>query len=75
MNNSMDYIKNNIILFAVFTLLLSNKIENIPIQIKQPDGQLFECLISGDEYYQRLHDSKNFTIIIFQCRIKMVFMS
>jgi len=59
----VNYIKKNIILFTVFTLLLSNRIENIPIEIKQPDGQLFDCLISGDEYYQRLHDSKNFTII------------
>ena len=31
--------------------------------ILQPDGSEFICLSSGDEYYVRLHDKDNYTII------------
>jgi len=35
----------------------------MPITLKQPNGTIVECLISGDEFYQRLHDFDNFTIL------------
>lgn len=37
--------------------------KNIKIQLKQPNGEIINCLATGDEYYSWAHDSDNFTII------------
>ncbi|HLN55342.1 MAG TPA: M6 family metalloprotease domain-containing protein [Bacteroidales bacterium] len=37
--------------------------EKLPYTIKQPDGQIINCFISGDEYYSRIHDWNDFTIL------------
>jgi hypothetical protein len=33
------------------------------MQITQPDGQTINCLASGDEFFNWLHDSNGYTII------------
>ncbi|MFC2131489.1 M6 family metalloprotease domain-containing protein [Bacteroidota bacterium] len=38
-------------------------LENIPQTLIQPDGTVFKCLASGDEYFNRLHDENGYTII------------
>ncbi len=38
-------------------------LSNMPYQIQQPDGSKISCLISGDEFYRRAHDAKDFTIL------------
>ena len=50
-------------ILSLITLLYSNKFESMPITLAQPDGTEFNAYLSGDEYYQRLHDINNFTII------------
>ncbi|MDR3047047.1 MAG: T9SS type A sorting domain-containing protein [Bacteroidales bacterium] len=42
--------------FAVWT-------DHYPIETKQPDGTVIQCFMTGDEYYLRVHDANNFTII------------
>ena len=37
-------------------------IENISVNLIQPDGSYLNCFASGDEYYVRLHDKENYTI-------------
>ena len=37
--------------------------EKIPRVLFQPDGIKIECFITGDQYFRRLHDEKNYTII------------
>ena len=44
-------------------LSYSAYIQNIPITLQQPNGDSFDCFISGDEFYARLHNSDNYTII------------
>jgi len=34
-----------------------------PYTITQPDGEIIECYVSGDEYYNWLHDANGFTIV------------
>ena len=36
---------------------------NIPQTLKQPDGSVFHCFASGDEFYSWLHDSLGYTIV------------
>ena len=38
-------------------------LDNIPVNLLQPDGSKMSCFSSGDEYYVRLHDTQNYTII------------
>jgi M6 family metalloprotease-like protein len=57
------------ITLLVFGLLLSHFIfaayvENVPQIIRQPDGKIFHCLASGDEYYHWLHDANGYTIVM-----------
>ena len=37
--------------------------DEIPRIIRQPDGEILECFISGDQYSRRLHDINNYTIV------------
>jgi M6 family metalloprotease-like protein len=44
-------------------LLLSNYYTNLPYTITQPNGEVISCFVSGDEYFNWLHDKEGFTII------------
>ena len=37
--------------------------EKIPRVLHQPNGIKIECFITGDQYFRRLHDENNYTII------------
>ncbi|OFY50347.1 MAG: hypothetical protein A2X22_07085 [Bacteroidetes bacterium GWF2_49_14] len=39
------------------------RLRNVPQQCVQPDGTILNCLASGDEHYNWLHDARNFTIM------------
>lgn len=41
----------------------ADKVENQPYQVNQPDGTVINCFVSGDEYFNWLHDANGFTII------------
>ncbi len=58
----------NIFIVLLFTFLGVNflygaYLENLPMTITQPDGEKFECLASGDEFFNYLHDEEGYTII------------
>lgn len=57
-----------LLLLALTTLLFTTAtraayIQNHPYQVSQPDGTLIDCFVSGDEYFNWLHDEAGFTII------------
>lgn len=60
--------KYTLVLFC-FLLLLSNRslraayFERLPFEATQPDGTLVHCFISGDEYYNWLHDEAGYTLL------------
>jgi M6 family metalloprotease-like protein len=39
-------------------------IERVPVALVQPNGDTLHCFATGDDFYQWLHDAKNFTIIL-----------
>ncbi|KAF0194763.1 MAG: protease [Bacteroidetes bacterium] len=56
------------LLLAVTTLLFSTAtraayVQNHPYQVNQPDGTIINCFVSGDEYFNWLHDAQGYTII------------
>ncbi|MCL2131917.1 MAG: M6 family metalloprotease domain-containing protein [Lentimicrobiaceae bacterium] len=38
-------------------------IENFPVAITQPDSSVVHCFVSGDEFYNWVHDSNGYTLI------------
>lgn len=47
----------------IMNLLISAKLENIPMNLEQPDGSRIDCYSSGDEFFNWLHDQNGYTII------------
>ena len=38
-------------------------LENIPIQLVQPNGDIINAFITGDEFFRRVHDSDGYSIV------------
>jgi M6 family metalloprotease-like protein len=54
-----------VLLVLISTLALKAAyFERVPITLIQPNGDTLRCFATGDDYYQWLHDDKNFTIIM-----------
>jgi M6 family metalloprotease-like protein len=54
------------LIFVFLTLnltIFANYEKNYPHKITQPDGTEIQCYITGDEFYYRIHDKDNYTII------------
>ena len=52
-----------VVLLIGFQCLIGAPLKNIPVQLKQPNGQIVNCFASGDEFYNYLHDENGFTIV------------
>lgn len=50
-----------LLVFPLFTI--AAWFDHLPYTVNQPDGSVIECFVSGDEYFNRLHDENGFTII------------
>jgi M6 family metalloprotease-like protein len=60
----MTKIKYLIRIFVFISTLFATWFDSIPRIITQPNGETIDCFITGDQFARRLHDSKNFTIIM-----------
>jgi M6 family metalloprotease-like protein len=57
--------KLHIFFFTFFCFsLMANLVQNKPIEYAQPDGTVLNLLVSGDEYYHRVHDANGYTILL-----------
>lgn len=53
-----------ICLFAFIALnIYANYFKNLPYTITQPNGEVINCFVSGDEFFNWLHDKDGYTII------------
>ena len=50
-------------ILILLSCLLPHKIDNIEIELYQPDGSSFQCYASGDQYYNWVHDHQGYSII------------
>ncbi len=58
----------SLIILILFAFLLgvsarADRVKNRPVIKTQPDGQIINCFVSGDEFFNYLHDKEGFTII------------
>lgn len=54
-----------LLFFCCFCCFTANAayLKNVPRVLLQPNGDTLHCFISGDEFYCRLHDANNYTIV------------
>lgn len=56
-----------IVLITVLLLLAAvvkgGPVKNMPTRVVQPSGDTLECLVTGDEFYHRMHDAAGYTIV------------
>ena len=56
-------------LFALFLLInlclasFGAYLENVPTQLAQPNGEVLNLFITGDEFFRRVHDSEGYSIV------------
>jgi M6 family metalloprotease-like protein len=48
---------------SIFINGFSVYLKNVPVDLKQPNGELVHCFITGDEFYRSVHDKDNYTIL------------
>ena len=53
----------SVLIIGGITITLGNYLNNIPVTLQQPDGTKLMCLTTGDEFYVRIHDENNYTVI------------
>jgi M6 family metalloprotease-like protein len=57
-----------LILLLIATFITVNAfsayLRNVPVELKQPDGTVIICFVTGDEFNRRLHDKDNYTIVM-----------
>ena len=47
----------------LFGKLVAAPFENLPHTITQPDGTKINCFVSGDEFFNWIHDKEGYPII------------
>jgi len=52
-----------LVLFFIPSVIFAAYIRNYPVTVTQPDGQVLNCFVTGDEYYNWMHDADNYTIV------------
>ncbi|NTW31444.1 MAG: M6 family metalloprotease domain-containing protein [Bacteroidetes bacterium] len=50
-------------LLLIITIARAAYFERLPYTITQPDGKTISCFVSGDEFFNWIHDSEGYTII------------
>ena len=49
--------------FFISGPVLGAPLENVPITLQQPDGEILDLFATGDEFYNWVHDENGFTIV------------
>lgn len=55
-----------LIIFGILMMFSESEaawFEYLPHKIKQPDGAVIDCFVSGDEFFNWIHDNEGYTII------------
>ena len=62
----MKIVKNFFPIFASISIVFATWFKDIPRTITQPNGEVIDCFVTGDQYGRRLHDANDFTIMMNQ---------
>jgi M6 family metalloprotease-like protein len=59
----MKIIYSFLLFFCIHLVSYGVYLENVPYQLQQPDGEMLNVFITGDEFYRRIHDSEGYSIV------------
>ncbi|MCL2247062.1 MAG: M6 family metalloprotease domain-containing protein [Lentimicrobiaceae bacterium] len=51
------------LLFSAYFVSFGAYLENVPTQLVQPNGEVLNLFITGDEFYRNVHDSDGYSIV------------
>ena len=51
------------VLLLLAAVMKGGPVKNMPTRVVQPSGDTLECLVTGDEFYHRMHDAAGYTIV------------
>ena len=51
-------------IFVSISAIFATWFDDIPRTITQPNGEIIDCFVTGDQYGRRLHDANDFTMIM-----------
>ena len=51
------------VLLLLAAVVKGGPVKNMPTRVVQPSGDTLECLVTGDEFYHRMHDAAGYTIV------------
>ena len=51
------------LIFSVCSSLYSAYLENVPHQLVQPNGEILNVFVTGDEFFRRVHDQEGYSIV------------
>jgi len=51
------------LLFCLYFVTFGAYLENVPTQLVQPNGEVLNLFITGDEFYRNVHDSEGYSIV------------
>lgn len=52
-----------LVMLFMLTLVKAAYFQRLPYSVTQPDGKTISCFVTGDEFYNWIHDANGFTII------------
>ncbi len=52
-----------LVMLFIVTIVKADYFEKLPYTITQPNGTIINCFVSGDEFYNWIHDNDGYTII------------
>jgi len=51
------------VIFNIYFVAFGVFLDNLPYQLIQPNGNVLNVFITGDEFYQRVHDADDYSIV------------
>lgn len=51
-------------LMLITSLVAAAPVKNMPVKRLQPNGDTLNCFVSGDEFFHRMHDAQDYTIVL-----------
>ena len=51
-------------LLLIQSISFSTWLSDVPLTLNQPNGQIIECFVTGDQYSRRIHDEQGYTILM-----------
>ena len=60
----MIFNRSLMLILFIQSFAFSTWFSDVPLTLTQPNGQIIECFVTGDQYSRRIHDEQGYTILM-----------